>query len=76
METNLNWHKNGSNSYLFVNGVTVFQFKEEASKLIHYPMCFGNISKDFSVNYLKQIRLNGYEYDFSIDIWSIDVVVF
>ena len=34
---------------LFVNGVTVFQFKEEASKLIHYPVCLGNISKDFPV---------------------------
>ena len=36
-------------------------------------MCLGNISKDFSVNNMKQIELNGYVYDFSVDLGSIDV---
>ena len=33
----------------------------------------GNISKDFSVNNLKETGLNGYVYDFSVYYFSIDV---
>ena len=30
-----------------------------------YPLCLGNISKDFSVDNMKKTGLKGYVYDFS-----------
>ena len=51
----------------------MFQFKAKYSKLLNYPVCLGNISKDFSVNNMKQIELNGYVYDFSVDLGTTDV---
>ena len=38
-----------------------------------YPICLGNILKDFSSGNMKQIGLNGHVYDFSVDFESIDV---
>ena len=37
-----------------------------------YPLCLGNISKDFTVNNMKKTGLCGYVYDFSVDHDSID----
>ena len=62
----------GSNSYLFVNGVKIYQFKAKDFKLIAYLVWLGNISKSFSVYYMKQTGLNEYVYDFSVDYGSID----
>ena len=31
------------------------------------PLCLGNISKNFSVDKMKNTGLNGYVYDFSVD---------
>ena len=36
-------------------------------------LCLGNISKDFSVDNMKKIELNGYVYDFSVDYDAIAV---
>ena len=47
-------HYNGSNSYLFINGVKINQFKAKDSDLFAYPLCFGNISKDLSVENMKE----------------------
>ena len=38
-----------------------------------YPLCLGNISKDFSVDSTKKTQLNGYVYDFSVDYNAIAV---
>ena len=35
-------HYNGSNSFLFVNDTKIYQND--------YPLCLGNISKDFTIN--------------------------
>ena len=32
-----------------------------------YPLCLGNISKDWSVDNMKKTGLNGNVYDFSVD---------
>ena len=32
-----------------------------------YPLCLGNISKDFTANNMKRTELYGYVYDFSVD---------
>ena len=37
------------------------------SNIIATPLCLANISKDWSVDNMKDTRLNGYVYDFSVD---------
>ena len=43
------------------------------SELSAYPLCLGNISKDFTIDHMKNLGLYGYVYDFSVDYDSIDV---
>ena len=48
-------HYNGSNIFLFVNGVKIYKFK--CSKLNAYPLCMCNISKSFTVdNMVKMLE--------------------
>ena len=54
----LSLHHNGSNSYLFANGVKIYQFKAKDSKLNTHPLCMGNISKNFTVDNMKKTWLN------------------
>ena len=63
----LSLHYNGANSYLFVNGTEIYKFKAKDSEIVATPLCLGNNSKDFSVDYTKKTGLNGYIYDFSVD---------
>ena len=58
-------HYHATNSYLFVNGTKITKFKAKDSKVTAYPLCLGNISKDFSVDNMK--KTGGYVYDFSVD---------
>ena len=69
----LNLHYNESNSYLFVNGVKIYQFKAKDSELNGYPLYFRNISRDFAVDKIRKAGVNGYSDGFSIDYYSIDV---
>ena len=69
----LSLHYNGANSYLFVNGAEIHKFKAKDSEIVATPLCLGNISKDFSVDNVKKIGLNGYAYDFSVDYDAIAV---
>ena len=43
----LSWHYNGENSYLFVNGTEIHQFKANDFEIVATPLCLGNISKDW-----------------------------
>ena len=36
--------------FLFVNTTKINQFKAKDSKITPYPLCLGNILKDFAVN--------------------------
>ena len=58
----LSLHYNGANSYLFVNGTEIIKFKVKDSEITAYPLCLGNISKDWSVDNMKTTRLKGYVY--------------
>ena len=69
----LSLHYNGPNSYLFVSGVEIIKFKAKDSNIITNPSCLGNISKDWSVDNMKDTGLNGYVYDFSVDYKTTDV---
>ena len=68
----LSLHYNGANSYLFVNGTEIIKFKAKGSEI---PSCLGNISKDCSVDKMKDTGLNGYVYDSSVDYDAIVVDV-
>ena len=51
----LSLHYNGVNSYLCVNGTEIIKFKAKDSEINAYPLCLGNISKDWSVDNIKKI---------------------
>ena len=63
----LSLHYNGDNSYLFVNGKEVINFKCKYSD----PLCLGNISKDFDGVCMVSAGLARYVYDFIVDYWAI-----
>ena len=46
-------------------------FKGKDSEIVPYPLCLGNISKDFTIPYRLETGLFGYAYDFSVDYWAI-----
>ena len=69
----LSRYYNGSNSYLFVDGVKMYQLKVKDSEFVNYAVCSANIPKDFSVGDMMQTGLNGYMNDFSVGFRSIDV---
>ena len=62
----LSLHYNGANSYLFATITEIIKFKAKDSNIIVAPLCLGNISKDWSVDSMKNTGLNGYVYDFSV----------
>ena len=69
----LSLHYTGANSYLFVNGTEITKFKAKDSEIAGYPLCLGNISKDWSVDNMEKTGLKGYVYDFSVDYDAIAV---
>ena len=56
----LSLHYNGTDSYLFVNGIEVIKFTAKDSEINPYELCVGNISKDWSIDNMKKTGLNGY----------------
>ena len=66
-------HYNIQNSYLFVNCTKIIKFKSKDPEILPYPLCLGNISRDWSLDNMKKKRLNGYIYDFSVDYDAIVV---
>ena len=69
----LSLHYNGANSYLFVNGTEIIKFKAKYSEIVVTPLCLGNISKDWSLDNMKDTGLNGYVYDFTVDYNAVVV---
>ena len=66
-------HYNGANSYLFVNGTKIINFKTKDTEIVATPLCLGNISKDWSLDNIKKTGLNGYVYDFNVDYDAIAI---
>ena len=69
----LSLHYNKTNSYLFANGVEIINFKVKDSEINGTPLCLGNVSKEFSVDNMKESRFHDYVYDFSVDYNAIAV---
>ena len=69
----LRLHYNGDNSYLFVNGKKVIQFKTKDSEIKAYPLTLENIAVEAgghatnNFTYQKDIALYRNVYDFSMD---------
>ena len=53
----LSLHYNGANIYLFVNGTEICKFKAKSSAIVASPLGLGNISKDWSTDNMKKLRL-------------------
>ena len=61
----LSLHYNGTISYIFINGTEVFKlllriFKFKDSQIVVTSLWLGNISKDFSVDNMKNKGSNGH----------------
>ena len=50
----LSLHYNKENSYLFINGTEIIEFKSRDLEIFPHPLCLGNISKDWSVDNMKK----------------------
>ena len=50
----LNLHYNESDSFLFVDATKISQFKAKDSEIKKYPLCLGNVSKDFTIDNMKK----------------------
>ena len=62
---------NGSNSFLFVNATKLHQFKAKVVEIKDYPLCLGNISKDCTIDNMKN-RIKRSCKIFSVDFNPID----
>ena len=67
----LSLHYNGNNSFLFVTNREIVKFKAADSEIVPYPLCLGNISKDFNLTNTQKTGLSGYVYDFSVDYKAV-----
>ena len=72
----LSLHYNANNSFLLFNATKIYQFKTKASEIKDYTLCFGNISKNFTINNMKNRISEGGDGGccklFSIDFNPID----
>ena len=69
----LSLHYNGANSYLFLNGKEIHKFTAKDSEINPNELCLGNISKDWSINNMKDTSLQGYVCDSTVDYDAISV---
>ena len=58
----LRFHYNGANSYIFVTGTDIHNFKAKDSEIVATPLCLENFSKNWSLDNIIEIV-----YDFSVD---------
>ena len=61
-------HYDGSNSFLFVNAVKMYQITAKASEIKPYPLGSGDILKGFTIDNMKKTRLRESAQFFSVDL--------
>ena len=69
----LGLHYNGSNSYLFVNGIEITKVKAKDYEINAILLYVGSISKEISADNKKRTGLNGCAFDFSVNKDAIAV---
>ena len=52
------------NSDIFVKGIEIYKYKEQDSEVNAAPLSLGNVSKEFSVDNMRNTRLYRYVYYF------------
>ena len=57
---------------MFVNGIKVYQFKLKDSEIKDYALCLSNVSKDVTIDDMKNAVLKGVVKFFSVDFNPID----
>ena len=63
----LNLQYNGSDSFLFVNATKIYQFKAKDWEIQTYPLCLGNIPKNFIRDNLTKTEFKGSVNFFPVD---------
>ena len=58
----LSLHYNGTNSYVFVNGIEIHKFKAKNSEINSASLYLENVSKNFAVDSMTKIGVYGYVY--------------
>ena len=58
---------------MYANGVKVYHFKAKDAETKPYPLFFIYITKDFTVDNMKKIGLNGKVYRVPVDYNAIDI---
>ena len=53
--------------FVFVNTTRIYQFRPKDSEIKPYPICLGNISKDFTPGNMKKKGITGDVKPFPID---------
>ena len=59
--------------YMLLNSTKNYPFKAKDCEIKLYPLCLGNISKDFSVNNMKKAGLTRCMYNFSVNYRTFDI---
>ena len=72
----LSLHYIGSNSFLFVNAVKIFQSKTRDSENKTYPLYPGNISKDFALDNMKKTGVKVREKAFQFIMMLLILAIF
>ena len=69
----LSLHYNGNNSYLFVNGKQITKFKAKKSEIKANQLTLGSTSTSANLSSIeiKDCKLYGNVYDFSVDYSAI-----
>ena len=55
----LSLHCNGSNSFLLVDATKIYQLNPKNSEIKDYALCLGSISKDITINNMKNRDYEG-----------------
>lgn len=63
----LSLHCIGSNTFLQLNDVKIYQFKSKDLEVKPYLSCLEDISKDFMIDNMKKTVLNEYVSDFPVN---------
>ena len=69
----LSLNYNGANSYFFVNGIEIFNFKANDRNVNFLTQVYlGSVSNVFGATESREVSLKGNLYDFSFDYNAID----
>ena len=72
----LTLHQAGSNSFIFGNATKMYQFNAKNPEIKYCALCLGNISKGFTIDYMKKTGLKGVVKFFLLLLILLIIMVF